>query len=303
MRLQQLYYLLVLYQSDTMVDAANKCYVTQPTISKAIKSLEEELGIEILLRGNQRRVAFTEEGENLAEMAKSIIFELETIRSTFSKKKETRLRVSAQHFVHVVDAFSDLITRYEDSDYDFELREVTTKGAISEVESGLASIGIISMATETEREILKYLRDRFLDFHQLGTYAYAVFLSKDHPLAGAKELSLDDLQPYPYICYSQTDSAHSFLEEGIRPDARQIIRVSDRDTIYQILSDHRAYTIGSGVISSRGDDQLMAVPLESSSGIIRIGWIASKDHRVTKLEKEFIDLCQSYIGSSDAKTS
>lgn len=87
MRLQQLYYLLVLYQSDTMVDAANKCYVTQPTISKAIKSLEEELGIEILLRGNQRRVAFTEEGEDLAETAKSIIFELETIRSTFSKKK------------------------------------------------------------------------------------------------------------------------------------------------------------------------------------------------------------------------
>ncbi|MDY3051925.1 MAG: LysR family transcriptional regulator [Ndongobacter sp.] len=292
MNFQHLQYLSALYNSGSMVEAAAMCFVTQPTISKAVKALEQEFGIEILQRNRLNQIQFTAEGEAFIEKATRILSDYEILRSHFSPGREIRLNISSQHYIFVVEAFLELIKRYDDQKYELQLKEMHTKSIIDEVYNGQSTLGIIYRTKRNDAAIEKYLRERDVEFTEMGMFDFHAFLSIDHRLASKRTLSLAELENYPFVCYSQLDYSQFFLEEGFIPPAKQLIRVCDRDSMYRIMRCANAYTIGTGTLVNHFESEdLISIPIVDLPDKIRVGWIRRSGAVLQPLEEEFLGLC------------
>lgn len=133
MTIQQLKYLVEISKYGTINMAAKHLFISQPTISKAIKELENELGILIFYRDNKKRLQFTTDGTELLWYARDLVGQAENIENTFftkNKKDYVRLTISSQHYAFVVKSFIDIIDNYSKNFFKLHLREKKTNHII-----------------------------------------------------------------------------------------------------------------------------------------------------------------------------
>ena len=110
MRIQQLLYLEQIVKKGSINEAAKELYLTQPSLSNAIKELEEEMGIQILLR-QRNGVSLTEEGREFMMYAKQILDQINLMEEKYKSNSPRKqlFSVSAQHYAFVVHAFVKLV--------------------------------------------------------------------------------------------------------------------------------------------------------------------------------------------------
>lgn len=147
MNIQQLEYIVALYQYGNFAKAAEHCFVTQPTLSMMIKKLEEELDI-IIFDRNKNPIEPTEEGLKIIQHAQKILNELETLKTLASKSKNTKqgkLKIGiiptiAPYLLPLIlESFSG---KYPD--ITLEIQEITTAEIIDYLKKSIIDIGILS---------------------------------------------------------------------------------------------------------------------------------------------------------------
>ena len=119
----------------------------------------------------------------------------------------------------------------------------------------------------------------------------------DHPLAQKKEISLQELSPYPYLSFEQGDhNSFYFSEELFSTEVREKnIRVRDRATLFNLLIGLNGYTICSGVIDSElNGSNIVAVPLWES-GEMHIGYITHRNSSRSPLGAFYLEALKKYI--------
>jgi DNA-binding transcriptional LysR family regulator len=195
MTLQQLKYIIEIVNCGSMNLAAQKLFVSQPSLSNAVKELEKELGIEIFIRTN-KGVTLSSSGQEFLGYARQIIEQTELLEQRYHKDKPARrlLAVSTQHYAFSVNAFVNLIKEYAQDEYDFTLRETKTHEIIDDVKNMRSEIGVLYLSKFNEQVIRKILQENDLCFKELFTANPHVFLSAKHPLAGKKIVTFDDLE-------------------------------------------------------------------------------------------------------------
>ena len=106
MTLTQLRYAITVANSDSMNEAARNLFISQPSLSAAIKELEEDAGIEIFRRTN-RGISVTPEGEEFIGYARQVVEQYNLIENKYIDKKESKKKfsVSMQHYTFAVSAF------------------------------------------------------------------------------------------------------------------------------------------------------------------------------------------------------
>lgn len=291
MNIQHLQYLVTLYHTGNMVEAANECFVTQPTISKAVKNLETEFGIRILETSYVNRVVFTSEGEDFVRHAQVILNYSRNMKERFKKSHELSLRVASQHYSFVIESMSILLDRYKKDNYEMTLMESDTKTIMEFVYEGKTELGILYRSQRNQKAIDKALKERSLIFEEMGSCGFRAFMAPKHPLAKKKKVSLEDLAAYPFVCYLQRNYYVDFFEEGYIPDSSQILRVTDRDSMYAIMESNLACTIGTGVVREELDEsKLSSRPIEGLDDQIQLGTIRREDHESGRLVQEFVDI-------------
>ncbi len=296
MNLQHLQYLITLYNTGSMVEAAELSYVTQPTISKAVKSLETEFSIDILEHSFVNKICFTSDGEEFVQKALEIIAKCDELKQKFSHREQISLNICSQHYIFVLEAFTEVLENYKDKNYEMTLKEVDTKTVIDSIYAGRCSLGVIYKSNRNEVNIDKYLKRYGILFKELGEFNFHAFLSKEHPLAKKEFLTTEDLRPYPFVCYAQRDYSRDFLEEGYLPDTSQVIRVSDRDSMYSIINKGLAYNIGTGTIGMNMDSSnLCSKPIMNLKDKLHIGYLYREDKKLNSVEEEFINCCQKKL--------
>ena len=134
MTLQQLRYVIEIVNCGSMNAAAEKLFVTQPSLSNAVKELEKELGIEIFLRSS-RGISLSAEGAEFLGYARQVVEQAELLEQRYTDKKPSRrlFSVSTQHYAFSVNAFVNLIREYNQNEYEFTLRETQTHEIIEDV--------------------------------------------------------------------------------------------------------------------------------------------------------------------------
>lgn len=292
MTLQQLRYIVTVAQKGSISEAAKELFISQPSLSNAIKELENEMKIVIFSRTN-KGIIISDEGLGFLGYARQVLQQAELLENHYLKSKSTKKRfnVSTQHYSFVVNAFVDLVKRYSDDEYEFTIRETRTYEIIEDVKTLKSEIGILYLNDFNQKVINKLLKENNLIFNQLFVAKPHIFISDTNPLANKKIVTLDDIKPYPYLSFEQGQyNSFYFSEEILSTLAHQkIIKVSDRATLFNLLIGLDGYTICTGIISEElNGKNIVAIPLEVDE-TITIGYIVHKETARSYLGKIFIE--------------
>lgn len=299
MTLQQLKYLIQVTQSGSFNLAAQKLYISQPSLSNAIAELEKEMGITIFHRSN-RGVVLTDDGSKFLSYARQVAEQADLLESEYKKSPIRRVfAVSAQHYAFVVNAFVSLVKEYEKNEYEFSLRETRTHDIIEDVRTGRSELGIVFLSNFNRDVMLSIIKKADLRFFPLFTATPHVFIGRGNPLAKKKQVTIEDLKEYPRLTYEQgMDNSFYFSEElHSTEDSPKSIVVSDRATLFNLLIGLNGYTVCSGILSNdlNGTD-IVSVPLESDE-IMQIGYLFPENRQMTPLAERYIALLKDYIAN------
>ena len=289
MTLQQIRYILAIAESRSVSLAAKRLFISQPSLSAALKEVEDEFGIRIFNRG--REFSITREGEEFLIYARQVMDQMNLLENRFSSRKDIRelCSVSAQHYIFAVKAFSNLVKRLSFSEYEFTFRDVAQMRS---------EIGLLYENSFNRKIIGKLLKENHLSFTPLFRATPHVFVSRDHPLAGRKEVTLEDLEPYPCLSFEQGQYNSFYFSEEILselPHARSI-HVSDRATLFNFLVGLNGYTISSGFLSEElnGGDIIVSVRLRVDDEM-HIGYIKRKSGELSRFAGLYIEELRKVI--------
>lgn len=278
MTLLQLKYIVTVAAEGTINKAAKKLFISQPSLTAAIKELEQDLGITIFNRTN-KGVVLSADGEEFLGYARQVIAQTTLIEEKYNGQAPMKHQfcVSTQHYSFAVEAFVDVLKNYGGAEYDFRIRETQTYELIEDVAKLKSEVGILYLNSFNETIIRKELRRNELTFYPLFTAQPHVFVSSFSPLAGKKKITLEDLEPYPRLSYEQGEhNAFYFSEEILSTrDSKKDILVCDRATLFNLLIGLDGYTICSGVISEElNGENIIAIPLDIDDKMV-IGYITN----------------------------
>jgi len=275
MTLQQLRYVDAVAECGSINDAARRVFVTQPTLTEAIRNLEEELRVALFTRSN-RGVSLTREGEEFIASARQILDDAARIQEKYTGKavRRPQFAVSCQHYAFAVDAFMEVVRANDADSYDFTLRETVTSEIIDDVARHRSEIGILYLSKRNERAITMILRKEELEFEELFAAKPHVFLSKKHPLARKKIIIPEELDAYPYLSYEQGTENSLYFAEEVMPSIsrKKNIRVRDRATMTNLLFGLNGFTIASGKHAKAYNPSVVSVPIKLDD-LIRVGFV------------------------------
>ena len=298
MTLQQLKYAITVAQTGTITEAAEKLYISQPSLTNAIHELEKEMNIEIFTRTN-KGIIISKDGEDFLGYARQVLEQAEVLEDKYKgggggKKK---FCISTQHYSFAVNAFVDLITKYGQDEYDSSIRETQTYEIIEDVAKMNSELGIIFMDDFNDVVLNKILKSNDLEFHQLYSAKPHVFISRRHPLAGKQIITNEQLEAYPYLSYEQGEHNSFYFSEEIFStyERKKNIRVRDRATLFNLLIGLNGYTVCSGIIDKKlnGKD-IIAVPLADEKDM-RIGYITHRKGMISRLGNTYIEALKKYL--------
>lgn len=297
MTLQQLKYAITTAEQGSISEAAKVCFVSQPTLSNALRDLENELEFQIFHRTN-KGIHITEEGTEFLGYARQVKEQSDLLEERYlhGNPRKQRFSVSTQHYSFAVNAFVELIKRYGIDEYDFTLRETRTHDIIEDVKLLRSEIGILYLNHFNRSVILKLLGESDLIFTPLFTAKPHVFISTGNPLASLHEVTLEQLAPFPCLTFEQgTYNSFYFSEEILSTlEHAKNIRVSDRATLFNLLIGLNGYTISSGVLDAElnGRD-IVAVPLKIED-TMEVGTIMRKDMIPSELGRLYLEALHLY---------
>ncbi|MDN3443264.1 LysR family transcriptional regulator [Microbacterium sp. APC 3901] len=288
--LQQLQYFIEVAAEGSITAAADTLYVAQPTMSAAMKDLENRVGRALLTR-SARGITLTTDGTEFLGYARQIVEQAELLEQRYLGRPPSRrlLGVSTQHYSFAVDAFVRMVKGTSAAEYEFSLRETRTWDIIEDVRTLRSELGILFRNDFNRNVIDKLLRDSGLAFHPLFVAEPHIFVSRRNALASRERATLDDLVGLPRLTFDQgANNSFYFAEEILSTlsSAREI-RVSDRATIFNLMIGLDGYTISTGIISDDLDPEIVAVPLDVDDHI-EIGWVGRTAIPLTEQAKRYL---------------
>lgn len=297
MTLQQIKYVLEIARCGSMNKAADKLFVSQPTLTTSIRALEEEIGISIFDRTNHG-VILTAEGSSFLTGASQFYQQYELFRDSYSEKGWYRKKfgISTQHYTFVVDAFVNLVNKSSTLEYDFSLRETRTQEILNDVDLGKSELGFLYRSDYNSKVIDRLLKEHNLEFHPLYHSEAYVCLSRSHPLAGQKAITFTQLQDYPCLSFEQEELGSTYLAEEILCDRsyQRRITVNDRASMINLIDGVQGYTLCSGVVRDdlNGTDCIL-IPYkgddENPNQNMVIGYIQRNGSRLSEIGETFLE--------------
>ena len=288
--LQQLRYFVEVAAEGSMSAAADLLYVSQPTMSGAIKDLEHRLGCTLFIR-SPRGVTLTEDGIEFLGYARQVLEQTDLLERRYFGRLPSRrlLAVSTQHYSFVVEAFARMVQASAAPEYAFTLRETRTWEIIEDVRTFRSELGVLYRNDFNRSVIDKLLRDSGLTFNPLFLATAHIFVARTNPLASRDRVTLDDLEDLPRLTFDQGENNSFYFAEEILStrSSKKDIRVSDRATIFNLMIGLGGYTISTGIISDDLDPSIVAVPLDIDERI-EIGWIDHASMSRTEQAQQFV---------------
>ena len=249
MKLQQLRYICEVARHNlNLSNAAEALFTSQPGISKQIRSLEDELGVDIFVRHGKRVVAVTEPGKAILEIAQRVLKDVENLRQVgeeFTEEDNGHLTIATTHtqaryaLPHVIQKFTK---RYPG--VRLSLRQGSPTQISELVTSGEAEIAIATEAIELYEDLI-----------MLPCYEWnrCVLVPPGHPLLKAKKLTLQAMAAFPIITYDFAFTGRSkmnqaFADKGLTPNV--VLTAIDAD----VIKTYVELGLGIGIVAMMAYD-------------------------------------------------
>jgi DNA-binding transcriptional LysR family regulator len=292
MTLTQLRYVITIADTGSMNEAARLLFLSQPSLSAAVRDLEEEAGVSIFKRTN-RGVLVTPEGKEFLGYARQVSEQYRLLEEKYIEKKNEKKKfsVSMQHYTFAVNAFVGLVRQFGMEEYEFAVHETRTYEVIENVRDFKSEIGILYLNEFNRKVLTKLFREYNLEFHALLTCGIYVYLWKGHPLADRELIALEELEDYPCLAFDQGSSNSFYFAEEVLStyEYKRLIRANDRATLLNLMVGLNGYTLCSGIICEElnGSDYC-AIPLQSEEEMV-IGYLIHKGASLSVLGRQYLD--------------
>ncbi len=307
MTIQQLNYVIRIAETGSINRAAETLFITQPSLTSALKELEKEIGVTMFNRSG-RGVTLTAEGAAFLPYARSVVEQFQNLLDVYGKTgvRKQKFAVSTQHYSFAVKAFVEMARTFDVAEYEFAIRETRTRDVIDDVASSRSEIGILYLNDFNRKAIQKLLGTENLQASPLiDCHAY-VYLWKRHPLAEKAAISFSDLAPYPCLSFEQGESGSFYLAEEILStnDYPRLIKCCDRATVLNLMVGLNGYTLCSGIICEElnGEDYV-AVPYQDEPGapesIMELCLVTRKNHVLSAAGERYVAELKRYLGMRD----
>lgn len=292
MTLNQLNYVITVADCSSMNEAARRLFISQPSLSAAVKELETEIGVEIFKRNN-RGISVTPDGAEFLGYARQVVEQYELVQSRYVDKRNVKKRfsVSMQHYSFAVDAFVKMVKQFGMDEYEFAVHETKTYEVIEDVKNFKSELGILYINNFNRKVLTKLFNEYELEFREILQCGVYVYLWKGHPLAEKKEIVLEELEEYPCLSFEQgNNNSFYFAEEVLSTyEYKRLIKANDRATMLNLMVGLNGYTLCSGIICEElnGSDY-RAVPLKSDE-IMTIGYLKRKGTAISPLGQKYLE--------------
>lgn len=298
MRIQQLEYLERIVEAGSINEAAKRLFLTQPSLSNAVKELENEMGIQIFQRSSGG-ISLTAEGREFMTYSKQILDQVNLMNERYKngQQRKQSFSVSAQHYAFVVHAFVELIKSVNANEYQFTLRETETQNIFNDLAQFKSELGILYTNGFNQKIMQRLFKENNLVFTPLFVAKPHIFVSRYNPLTSKSSVNLSDLEDYPYLSYEQGEVNSFYFPEEILSTLshKKSIKVSDRATIFNLMVGLNGYTISSGIISSKlNDDKIVAIPLNVDDDIT-MGWLKHRQVELSPLAERYLTMLKEHI--------
>jgi len=235
MYMEQLYYLTALGYCQSLSQAADVCFVSQPALSKALGNLEKELGLKLFSRAHDGYI-LTEDGQQMVHYAEQIVALLDEMKS-FANHYPDKEQLHFSAVASICNTIlSDILTafHYRYPKMQVSVKSLPTEEVLDQLLSRKADLGIIALPSlESKRK--KHLFDNNeLQFSLLFRCQTFLWISADHPLFLQNAVTVDNLimQNYAYILAGTGyESPKLILEDKYYPT----IETADRNLIVKLI--------------------------------------------------------------------
>ena len=289
MNIQQCRYVITIAKAGSFSEAAKQLFVTQPSLSTAMKDLETELGAQLFIR-SKSGVSLTEEGTDFLVYANRILDQVDLLEHRYRTNFKKDFTITTQRYDFLSQPFLKVIESFKEDYQNFHLVETTTQKNLESVRDFKSELGILYIDETNRRVLERYLQQEELQFEALGEFTTRIFLRKNHPLANKTSIKRADLLAYPQVRFSQENqTAPDFNEDPIEADDSQpVIFTNDRGTLMNLLCESDAYASGLGIVNGFVSQHIVLKPLENST-THTLGIITNKKRKLTAIGKAFID--------------
>lgn len=241
MNTQYFRYALEVEKTGSITQAASNLFMSQPTLSKAIKDLEETVGFAVFKR-TSKGVVPTHRGVEFLAHARRIALQVQKMEQALQKEDTTHqlFSLAIPRAGYIARAVSEYVNTFdEDTDMEVDILETGAIRTIDAVADGHFVLGIIRSREEDREYFLKAFGERDLHYESVWRSDYVALMRQDHPLAQRAELSAEELLPYVEIVLGDEDVPYIRISEAkaVSGDLRNKKRVLvyDRATLYDLL--------------------------------------------------------------------
>ena len=231
-------------QRFNLTEVANALYTSQPGVSKNIKDLEDELGVELFVRRGKRLIGLTKPGEELIATVESILRDAQNLRSIadqFASREQGNLIVATTH-TQARYALPDVIKQFKARypQVHLTLHQSSPREIAEMLMAGEADIGIATESLDNVPDLVTF---------PCYTWHHGVIVPEDHPLTRLPELTLAALAAYPIVTYHEgfTGRSHidrAFADAGLQVDI--VLSAIDAD----VIKTYVEIGLGIGIVAS-----------------------------------------------------
>ena len=296
MNIQQLRYVVAIANSGTFREAAEKMYVSQPSLSISVRDLEKELGFKVFRRTSSGTF-LTRRGMEFYEKAQELVKGFDVFQNQYANPEEEKkeFSISSQHY----DFLPPLITQFSvlyPENKDFRIFESTTVQILDEVAQGHSELGIIYLNKQNTKGIMQRVDKLGLEVVDLIPFQTHIYLRKGHPLAKKESLVMEDLAHLPTVRFTQEKDEYLYYSENFvdTSSSSQLFNVTDRATLNGLLERTDAYATGSGFLDSQSVNGITVIPLIDDLNN-KMVYVKREEVDLSPVAEKFVQVMEAYF--------
>ena len=303
MNLQQLKIIIeTAKQNFNLTEVANTLFTSQSGISKHIKDLEDELGIELFVRKGKRFLGLTEPGKELIQIAERMLLDAKNIKKLadqFSQSDHGQLTIATTH-TQARYALPEVIRQFKNAfpKVHLAIHQGSPNEIVDMLKKGEADIGI---ATESISQIPELVTFPFYNWH------HAIIVPKGHTLENKKDVTLEEIAEYPLVTYHEGFTGRksideAFLKMNLSPDI--VISALDAD----VIKTYVELDLGIGIIASMAyqkerDAKLSLVDSKNLFSNNTTHIAIRQGHFLRGYAYKFLELCSKDLNEAKIKSA
>lgn len=301
MNILHLKYAVEVANTGSINKAAENLYMNQPNLSRAIKELEDSLGITVFER-TSKGMKVTPDGEEFLGYARKILKQIDEVESIYrhGRSGKQRFSISVPRACYISDAFARFTKKIGGGSMELFYKETNSMRAINNILHSDYKLGIIRYASNYDKYFKNMLDEKELAYEMITEFQYVLVMSAKHPLAGVEQVKMADLEPYTEIAhadpYVPSLSFAAVKKEELPDNIQRRIFVFERASQFELLRTNTDTFMWMSPVPSTLLDcyRLVEKHCDENKKMYKDLLIYRKDYKLSQLDELFItELCSS----------